>query len=93
MRPTTWPGCGDSDHPDPAGLGADAYGPSAMARQVLSAVRQRLAARPAPPRVTLVGHSLGGSTVLRRSADPAVRREFADVLSRVDGWSCSRRRT
>jgi pimeloyl-ACP methyl ester carboxylesterase len=79
------PGCGNSDHPSPAGVGPDGYGPVSLARSVLLAVRERIAARNAPPRLTLVGHSLGGTVILRMFADATLRREFADVLERVDG--------
>jgi pimeloyl-ACP methyl ester carboxylesterase len=81
------PGCGRSDRPDPAVLGRGAYGPPMLARCVLGALRERLAARgdddEAP--VTLVAHSLGGMVTLRMFADPRIRAEYADVLDRVDG--------
>lgn len=79
------PGCGLSDAPRPKQRGPDCYAPAAMARSVLSALRQRLADRPAEDRVTLVGHSLGGMLILRMTGDPSIREEFADVLGRVDG--------
>jgi pimeloyl-ACP methyl ester carboxylesterase len=84
-------GCGDSDRPAPAERGADCYAPEAMARTVLEAVRQRLAAHDAavrggtPARLTLVGHSLGGSVILRMLANNDIAHEYADVLARVDG--------
>ena len=81
------PGSGRSDRPDPSKLGRGAYGPSMLARYVLAAVRERLAARgeddDAP--VTIVAHSLGGMVTLRMFADPAIRADYADVLDRVDG--------
>ena len=81
------PGCGDSDAPFPAELPPDAYGLDALARAVLLAVRHSLAARGESDatRLTLAGHSLGGALVLRALGSPALREEFADVVSRVDG--------
>ena len=84
-------GCGDSDRPTPAARGPDCYAPDAMARSVLEAVRQRLAARDAEARgdtsarLTLIGHSLGGTVILRMLADGQIAHEYADVLARVDG--------
>lgn len=86
-------GCGESDRPDPADRGPDGYAPPALARDVLLAVRGRLAERDAADaaagrpkvRLTLGGHSLGGMVILRMWADDAVRAEYADVLGRVDG--------
>jgi pimeloyl-ACP methyl ester carboxylesterase len=78
------PGCGQSDRPDPAEVGAAAYGPSALARSILLALRHRLAGRSTPVRLTLIGHSLGGTIILRMFADNSVRREFSDVLGQVD---------
>jgi pimeloyl-ACP methyl ester carboxylesterase len=79
------PGCGNSDHPTPADAGPDGYGPASLAKSVLLVLRERIAARKTPPRLTLVGHSLGGTVILRMFADPALRQEFADVLERVEG--------
>ena len=79
------PGCGESDAPRPKKRGRDCYAQDAMAREVLTALRQRLADRPIDHRVTLVGHSLGGMLILRMMGDPAIRGEFDDVLGRVDG--------
>jgi pimeloyl-ACP methyl ester carboxylesterase len=78
-------GCGQSDSPDPDHLPPNSYGPASLARGVLQALRQRLADEPAPTRITLVGHSLGGMIALRMYADDELRRQFADVLERVDG--------
>jgi pimeloyl-ACP methyl ester carboxylesterase len=78
------PGCGGSDRPDPDDLPDGAYSPTAMARNVLVALRERLAARRGPTRVTLVAHSLGTAVVLRLLAAEEFRGEFADVLAFVD---------
>ncbi|MBN1419076.1 MAG: alpha/beta hydrolase [Planctomycetes bacterium] len=78
------PGCGDSDKPDPGDLGPGGYGATAMGERVLQALRAVLEARPRPTRVTLVGHSLGGTIALRMMTDPALRTDYADVLARVD---------
>lgn len=78
------PGCGGSSHPDPGDLGLAGYGPTALARDVLTALRHETRGAPPGTHLTLVGHSLGGIILLRMFGDPALRREFADVMSRVD---------
>lgn len=78
------PGCGRSDKPEPGDVGDDAFSPSAMARNVLAALRECLATRRETPRLTLVGHSLGSAVLLRMLGDPALRRDYADVLDAVD---------
>lgn len=78
------PGCGLSDKPSPLAAGPGGYGPTALARHVLCAVRERLAATEGVPRVALVGHSLGTMVILRMLGDPALREEFADVVARVE---------
>jgi pimeloyl-ACP methyl ester carboxylesterase len=75
-------GCGASDRPDPSDLPPDGYSPDALGKDVLLALRQRLASQ--PRRITLVGHSLGAITILNMWAEPSIRNEFADVLQRVD---------
>jgi pimeloyl-ACP methyl ester carboxylesterase len=79
-------GCGESDRPDPADLPPDGYSPDALARDILAALRTRLAAPGVHPglRITLVGHSLGAMTILNMWAEPSIRNEFPDVLDRVD---------
>jgi pimeloyl-ACP methyl ester carboxylesterase len=77
-------GCGTSDCPEPADVGDAPYAPEALARQLLSALRQRLAGRPQETHIALVGHSLGGMIIMRMYGDRALRDEFADVLARVD---------
>jgi pimeloyl-ACP methyl ester carboxylesterase len=76
------PGCGESDKPDPSSLPPDAYGPESLARCVLAAARGRLGEADEP--VTLIGHSLGGLIILRMFGDPQIRRDYNDVLARVD---------
>ncbi|HEX5136989.1 MAG TPA: alpha/beta hydrolase [Planctomycetota bacterium] len=78
------PGCGLSDKPSPGDVGPSGYSPTALARHVCCAVRERLAASDRPPRVALVGHSLGSMVILRMLGDAALREEFADVLDRVE---------
>lgn len=79
------PGCGDSDRPDAASLGPSGYTPDWSATHVLQVLRTQLADRPAPTRMTLVGHSLGGGIVLRMLGNPDLEERFADVIERVDG--------
>jgi pimeloyl-ACP methyl ester carboxylesterase len=78
------PGCGDSDKPRPDDLPPDGYSPGVMAQRVLLALRDRLRARAAPAKVALVGHSLGGTIILRALGDPTMQRDFGDVLTQVD---------
>lgn len=79
------PGCGLSDRPHPSVAGPEGYSPTALARHVLCALRERLHADGARARrVALVGHSLGSMVILRMLGDAALREEFADVLLRVE---------
>lgn len=79
------PGCGLSDKPDPALLSADGYSPQAMGERVLDAVHQEIASRSGPPpKITFVGHSLGGAVVIRLLADPAIRQRQPAALACVD---------
>lgn len=79
------PGCGLSDKPSPRAMGEDGYGPNALARRVLAALRDQLgpAARPDQPRIVLAGHSYGSGIILRMFGDDALRAEFGDLLARV----------
>jgi len=79
-------GCGASDRPDPADVAADGYGPDALGKDVLVALRKRLAAPDVHPnlRITLVGHSLGAMTILNMWAEPSTHSQFTDILDRVD---------
>ncbi|MCB1128214.1 MAG: alpha/beta hydrolase, partial [Verrucomicrobiae bacterium] len=82
------PGCGDSDKPRPKDLPPDGYSPVAMADRVMEALTARLEARRLQgqpvPALHLVGHSLGGSVVLRMVMEPELRERYPDTLARVD---------
>ncbi len=75
------PGCGDSDAPPPD---AGVYEPTAVARRVLAALRDRMDARPGPARLAIVGHSYGGLVALRMFGDSPLAAEYSDVLGRVE---------
>jgi pimeloyl-ACP methyl ester carboxylesterase len=77
-------GCGDSDRPDPKTMEPDGYGPTAQARRVLQALRIYMEGRRESTRLSLVGHSLGGTVVLRMTGDAELRNKFADVIDRID---------
>lgn len=78
------PGCGGSDVPGVLQLEPDGYSPGWLARLALDVLRQRLAARGTRPRLTLVGHSLGGGVLLRMLGDRTLRASYGDVLAAVD---------
>lgn len=80
------PGCGDSDAPKPSALEPDGYSLTAMGERVWQALRQCLAADggEAPRRLTLVGHSLGSSVVIRMLSAPALQSRYAPEVQRVD---------
>jgi pimeloyl-ACP methyl ester carboxylesterase len=69
------------DKPDPEEVGPDGYSPDALARQVWQVVRRR---GESYRRIALVGHSLGSMIILRMLGDKQMRREYADVIERVD---------
>ncbi|MHC4338613.1 MAG: alpha/beta fold hydrolase [Planctomycetota bacterium] len=75
------PGCGKSDKPHPDKVGPTGYSPDALARQVWQVVRKR---GESCRRIALVGHSLGSMIILRMLGDSQLRREYADVIERVD---------
>lgn len=79
-------GCGASDRPDPADVAPDGYGPDALGKDVLVALRKRLQSPNVHPnlRVTLVGHSLGAMAILNMWAEPSTHSQFTDVLDHVD---------
>lgn len=79
-----FPGCGLSDKPSPSEVGPLGYSPTALARHVYCALRARLGGHDAPPRVALVGHSLGTMVILRMLGDASLRAEFPDVLARIE---------
>lgn len=80
------PGCGASDKPPPRAMGEGGYGPDALARRVLTVLRDRLGpeVRPDQPSIALVGHSYGSGIILRMFGNEDLRNEFDDVLARVD---------
>jgi pimeloyl-ACP methyl ester carboxylesterase len=88
-EPEVWavdlPGCGISDSPDPSDVSDEAYSPTWLARHVLSALQTRLKRCDEQVRLTLLGHSLGGGVVLRMLGDLEIRRDYPDVLDRIDG--------
>ena len=77
-------GHGDSDKPAPASLGPDGYSPGVVAERILQAVEQKSAARRNPPRITLMGHSLGGMVALRMLSCPELRQRHAALVRQVD---------
>jgi pimeloyl-ACP methyl ester carboxylesterase len=79
------PGCGASDKPSPSSLPADGYSPTALADRVLQALAACLRARKPDDfrNVLLVGHSLGGTVVLRAFDDPQLRARHADTLTQI----------
>lgn len=78
------PGCGESESPDPALLAPEEYSPEGLAGRVLEAVAGALAARERPPRVALVGHSLGAAVILRMLGSRSHGERHGPLLSRVD---------
>ena len=77
-------GCGDSDRPSPIEIGEAAYGPSASARQLLEALRQRNDEAGWPDRIFFVGHSLGGAVVLRLLGSTELRAAYPRIFERID---------
>jgi pimeloyl-ACP methyl ester carboxylesterase len=78
------PGCGESDAPKPSALEPDGYSVTAMGERVLQALQQCLhEAQPGQP-LTLIGHSLGGTVVLRMMGAPSLQARYAGVLQRVE---------
>src|SRR5437870_3692358 len=67
-------GCGESDRPDPSQVAPDGYGPDALGKDVLLALRQTLSDR--HKHITLVGHSLGAMTILNMWAEPSIHQQF-----------------
>lgn len=78
------PGCGGSEPADVAHAGPDGYAVPKVTRRVLQALRERLAARGDTAPVAIVAHSLGGCYAMRMFCDKEIRKEYADVLDRVD---------
>jgi pimeloyl-ACP methyl ester carboxylesterase len=73
-----------SDCPDPANLGPHGYAPDAMAHRVLQALDAYLDTRTQQPKITLVGHSLGGLIALRMMGSHELRARYDRVARRVD---------
>lgn len=78
------PGTGESGVPDPRVARVPAYTPAWLAGATLAALTDFERAEPVPRRLVLVGHSLGGTVVLRALADPVLRAQHAPLLSRVE---------
>ena len=79
-------GSGASSAPslDSGVLGPDGYSPTTLAHCALEALRRALLDRPPEVKVTLIGHSLSGLTILRMYGDDALRQQYQDVLAHVD---------
>jgi pimeloyl-ACP methyl ester carboxylesterase len=80
------PGCGSSDKPSPSSLPADGYSPTALADRVLQAIAACLTAHATTNdfrNVLLVGHSLGGTIVLRAFDEPQLRARHAQTLKQI----------
>ena len=77
-------GCGESDRPSPFEIGENEYAPSASARQLLEALRQRNDEAGWPERIFFVGHSLGGAVTLRILGSAELREDYPRILERVD---------
>jgi pimeloyl-ACP methyl ester carboxylesterase len=79
------PGCGDSDAPKPSAIEPGGYSPTAMGERVWQALRACLAAEAgASPRpLTQVGHSLGGTVVIRMVGAPELQAGYAAELKHV----------
>lgn len=78
------PGTGLSGVPDPRVARAPAYTPAWLAGATLAALTDFERTEPAPRPLVLVGHSLGGTVVLRALADPALLAQHGPLLSRVE---------
>lgn len=79
------PGTGASDAPDPQRAGPASYTPGWLAEHTLLALESWERTQPAPRRYVLVGHSLGGTAVLRMLADPDLAARHGPWLGRVEG--------
>jgi len=80
------PGCGASDKPSPSSLPADGYSPTALADRVLQAIAACLPIQEPVNDfrdVLLVGHSLGGTIILRAFDEPELRARHAGTLRRI----------
>jgi pimeloyl-ACP methyl ester carboxylesterase len=78
------PGCGNSGCPNPTTLPPDGYSPTALAERVLQALDTHLADRDPKQRITLVGHSLGGTIAIRMMGSLPLRTRYDRLLRHVD---------
>ena len=78
------PGCGESDKPDANDLGPSPYNPEWLADTVMTALEDYLRVRGDDVRFTLVGHSLGGTVILRMLAEPQLLQKHAALHDRFD---------
>jgi pimeloyl-ACP methyl ester carboxylesterase len=80
------PGCGESDAPKPSALEPDGYSPTGMGDRVWQALRQCLEAAggAANRQIALVGHSLGGTVVMRMLSAPELQVRYAAEQRRID---------
>ncbi len=80
------PGAGKTVCPEPSDCPPGSFTPEAMAERVLQALASRLEARPDVSRIIMVGHSYGGMVALRMFMDDDLRRRYAGVLEKVNGY-------
>jgi pimeloyl-ACP methyl ester carboxylesterase len=78
------PGCGDSEVLKVSVAESDSYSLTAMGERVLQAMGESLAEVAPGRQITLVGHSLGGSVVIRMVSSPDLQTRYDAVLKRVD---------
>ena len=69
---------------NPESLPTEGYGPEAQARRILQVLRERDNQTDDRGPFTFVGHSIGGTVVLRALGSPALSIEYPDVLERVE---------
>ena len=77
------PGCGKSDAPYPEDAPEDFYTPESLADRVLQAISKRTESLPDEMSITLIGHSLGGTVVLRMLFEEN-KSNYGRFLERVD---------
>lgn len=78
------PGNGASDKPSARSLEPDGYSPNAIAQRLWQALDGYFAEHPTPERITLVGHSLGGTIVMFMLVDAAPGEVQSDLTKKVD---------
>jgi len=79
------PGTGASDAPDPRRAGKAAYSPTWLAAHTLGALAAWERRTGTARDYVLIGHSLGGTVVLRALADPDLGERHRELLLRVRG--------